>query len=105
MTFRFLAMFLCLVMGSASAQVAPPARDIAGYTGLFAAAARGDTAEIERLASEGANVNARDPYGRTPFSQWIAGPVNPARPHDAQQTGDCARPSDDEHRKNPGYQG
>jgi len=34
---------------------------------LFAAAARGDAAEISRLAASGADVNAREAYGRTPL--------------------------------------
>jgi ankyrin repeat protein len=34
---------------------------------LFAAAARGDAAEISRLAASGADVNARETYGRTPL--------------------------------------
>ena len=34
---------------------------------MFAAAARGDAAEIGRLAASGADVNAREAYGRTPL--------------------------------------
>src|SRR4051812_12020854 len=51
----------------ALAQVPPDAKEIASYTGLFAAAARGDAAEISRLAAGGADVNARESYGRTPL--------------------------------------
>src|SRR5690349_7418113 len=51
----------------ALAQVPPDAKEIAAYTGLFAAAARGDAAEISRLAAAGADVNARESYGRTPL--------------------------------------
>jgi ankyrin repeat protein len=50
-----------------AAQVAPSAQDISSYTGLHAAAHRGDAAEIRRLAQRGAEVNARDAYGRTPL--------------------------------------
>ncbi|HXV11614.1 MAG TPA: ankyrin repeat domain-containing protein [Burkholderiales bacterium] len=39
----------------------------AAYTGLFAAAARGDTAEIGSLIARGARVDERDDYGRTPL--------------------------------------
>jgi ankyrin repeat protein len=37
------------------------------YTGLHAAAAQGDVALIKQLLAAGANVNATDPYGRTPM--------------------------------------
>lgn len=52
---------------AASAQVPPSPAESAAYRGLFAAAARGDVAEIKRLAAAGANPNARDSYGRTPL--------------------------------------
>jgi len=62
-----MALLACAFAGAASAQVAPSATEIAAYTGLFAAAARGDAAEISRLAASGADVNAREAYGRTPL--------------------------------------
>jgi len=62
-----MALLACAFAGAASAQVAPSATEIAAYTGLFAAAARGDAAEIGRLAASGADVNAREAYGRTPL--------------------------------------
>ena len=62
-----MALLACAFAGAASAQVAPSATEIAAYTGLFAAAARGDAAEISRLAASGADVNAREGYGRTPL--------------------------------------
>ena len=66
--YRFVtALLACALAGTASAQVAPSATEIAAYTGLFAAAARGDAAEIGRLAASGADVNAREGYGRTPL--------------------------------------
>ena len=66
--YRFVtALLACALAGTASAQVAPSATEIAAYTGLFAAAARGDAAEIGRLAASGADVNAREAYGRTPL--------------------------------------
>lgn len=61
------ALLGCALMSEASAQVAPGRSEIAAYTGLFAAAARGDAAEINRLAVGGADVNARESYGRTPL--------------------------------------
>ena len=49
------------------AQVGPTPVEAAQYQGLHAAAWRGDVAKIERLAASGANLNARDPHGRTPL--------------------------------------
>jgi ankyrin repeat protein len=51
----------------AIAQVPPSAQDIARYTGLHAAAQRGDAAQIQALATAKADLNARDSYGRTPL--------------------------------------
>ena len=63
---------ICLLLAAtgslaASAQTPPSADTRAGYSGLFAAAARGDAAEIVRLAAAGADVKARDGNGRTPL--------------------------------------
>jgi ankyrin repeat protein len=58
------------VLGSAApsaAQVAPGAAEWAAYEGLHGAAARGDVAEIARLAAMGAALDARDGHGRTPL--------------------------------------
>ena len=41
--------------------------EIAAYRGLHAAAANGDTAEIERLVKAGARLEARDGHSRTPL--------------------------------------
>ena len=57
-------MFLGL---SAQAQIAPSATEIANYTGLHAAAQRGDVAQIQRLGMTAATLNATDSYGRTPL--------------------------------------
>ncbi|HSD54499.1 MAG TPA: ankyrin repeat domain-containing protein [Burkholderiales bacterium] len=51
----------------ANAQVPPSAADVARYTGLHAAAASGNLAEIERLVASGADREARDGNGRTPL--------------------------------------
>jgi len=51
----------------ACAQVAPSAEQSARYTGLHAAAQRGDTAAIARALADRADPNARDPQGRTPL--------------------------------------
>ena len=50
-----------------SAQIAPSASEAATYTGLHAAAQRGDVAQIQRLGTTAALVNATDNYGRTPL--------------------------------------
>lgn len=50
-----------------TAQVPPTPRERASYTGLFAAADRGDIAAIDRLAASGQTVDARDGHGRTPL--------------------------------------
>lgn len=51
----------------AQGQVPPSEAEAALYTGLHAAAQRGDVAAIRRLAAGGASVEARDAYGRTPL--------------------------------------
>jgi ankyrin repeat protein len=71
MTARGLGRAMALVLlaggaGMAAAQVPPSADERAGYTGLFAAAARGDAARITALAS-GQPPVARDARGRTPL--------------------------------------
>ncbi|MBX9588544.1 MAG: ankyrin repeat domain-containing protein [Hyphomonadaceae bacterium] len=50
-----------------SAQTPPTAEEIAAYTDLHAAAVGGSTAEIERLVQNGADINQRDGFGRTPL--------------------------------------
>jgi len=54
-------------MPAARAQVGPSAGEAAAYTGLHAAAWRGDTAAIEQLATNKAALEARDGNGRTPL--------------------------------------
>jgi ankyrin repeat protein len=53
-----------LPSGFSSAQTPPTASDVAGYTGLLAAVARGDAVEVKRLAG-GADLNMADSHGRT----------------------------------------
>jgi len=64
---RTLGALLFLTAGLVQAQVPPSAAEKAAYTGLFAAAARGDAQEIKRLAAKGDKPDARDGYGRTPL--------------------------------------
>ncbi len=52
--------------GPAQAQVAPSVAEAARYTGLHAAAHKGDLVQLEKLLASGASVNARDSFGRTP---------------------------------------
>ncbi|MFO1315703.1 MAG: ankyrin repeat domain-containing protein [Burkholderiales bacterium] len=64
---KIAALALLALATVAGAQVAPSASERSGYTGLFAAAARGDAAEIAKLVAAGADVKARDGRGRTPL--------------------------------------
>ena len=50
-----------------TAQTPPTPAEIEAYTGLHAAVVGGSTSEIERLAREGTNINARESFGRTPL--------------------------------------
>jgi ankyrin repeat protein len=52
--------------GSAHAQTAPSASEIASYIGLHLAAHEGDVDEINRLIAAGADLNIRDRSQRTP---------------------------------------
>ena len=63
------AAVLLLAACSVAAQVPPSAGERARYTGLHAAAARGDAAEIKRIlgGAQAVLVDARDGYGRTPL--------------------------------------
>ena len=66
----FCSNVLALLLAGATpgyAQVAPSMTEQAGYTGFFAAAARGDVAEIARLSAAGADLRARDGNARTPL--------------------------------------
>ena len=56
-----------LVTVPAGAQVGPSAAEAAAFTGLHAAAHRGDVAQIEKLVAAKADVNARASNGRTPL--------------------------------------
>lgn len=64
------ALLLALALafaGAAQAQVGPTPAEAAQYQGLHAAAHAGDAARIAKLAASGADLNARDGYGRTPL--------------------------------------
>jgi ankyrin repeat protein len=68
-TLRLCSLALSLTFGSvgAMAQVAPSAAEAGAYTGLHAAAHKGDVAKVQRLAASGAALNATDGHGRTPL--------------------------------------
>jgi ankyrin repeat protein len=53
--------------GPASAQVPPSPAEQSRYTGLLAAAARGDAARIRTLTASGADADIRDGHQRTPL--------------------------------------
>lgn len=65
--FPVAALALALLPGIAAAQVPPGAEEVARYRGLHAAAFSGDLAELDKLNKGKADLNARDPYGRTPL--------------------------------------
>ena len=58
---------LLLASPAAQAQIAPSPTEIAAYTGLHKAAAEGDIEAALKLIASGADLNARDSNGRTPF--------------------------------------
>src|SRR5687767_10357538 len=62
-------LFLLLLALSAGtqAQVPPSAAEKARYSGLLAAAASGDAAQVRTLAAKGEKPDVRDGYGRTPL--------------------------------------
>lgn len=63
---RHLVCAMAGLLGSAAwAQVAPSAEELARYTGLQAAAHRGDVLKVRRLMSSTPDLNARDSQGRT----------------------------------------
>jgi uncharacterized protein len=65
--FFILAWVALLLLMPTYAQVPPCQQEIARYTGLHAAAQRGDVPQIQNLAAAKADLNARDSYGRTPL--------------------------------------
>ena len=62
----FILYFSYCPMTPALAQVPPSASEIAGYDGLHAAAHENDTAAIEKVLADQANLEGRDRFGRTP---------------------------------------
>ena len=62
-----IVLWLALGAGTASAQVGPTPAELAVYTGLHAAAARGDVAGIEKRIAAGDSKEATDSRQRTPL--------------------------------------
>ena len=60
------ALLVCAAL-PIQAQVAPSAAEAAAYRGLHAAAHKGDLAALRQLIGAKADLDARDPYGRTPL--------------------------------------
>ena len=60
-------LLIASVVAIAWAQVPPSAAEQSRYTGMLAAAARGDAAEIRTLTASGASPDVRDGYQRTPL--------------------------------------
>ena len=65
--FRALLLIVLLAAWPASAQTPPSDAEYAAYSGLHAAAARGNVAEIRALLAQRENPNQRDAAGRTPL--------------------------------------
>jgi ankyrin repeat protein len=76
---RILVSLLFLALcAPVSAQIAPSAAELVAYTGLHAAAAKGDTAEIVNLLKSGTPVDAKDGSARTPLHVAIYRKQGPA---------------------------
>jgi uncharacterized protein len=65
LTAKALAVALVFVAHMAQAQVPPNATEVARYTGLHAAAHRGDLDAVKKLIATKPDLNARDGFGRT----------------------------------------
>ena len=55
------------LVSAVQAQVPPSANDSGRYTGLLAAAMRGDSAQIQQLVNTNVAIDIRDTHGRTPL--------------------------------------
>jgi hypothetical protein len=83
-----LLLALALFAAGAAAQVAPTASELAAYTGLHAAAARGEAAEIARLVKSGADLNERSKDDGETSQRADARSDGHEQQHDAT-TGQC----------------
>lgn len=74
----WLALILAALTAPAVAQTPPSPSEVAAYSDLHAAAAKGDTAGIARLLKSGAEIDARDNFARTPLHVAIYRSKGPA---------------------------
>ena len=66
-SFGLLLAYLLIAAGNSWAQTAPSRAEESVYSGLHAAASKGDAKRVYLLVAQGANVEVRDPAGRTPL--------------------------------------
>ena len=64
---KWLFFLLFALTAPAAAQIPPSAAELQAYTGLHAAAARGDVTAVEQAVKAGAPIESRDANGRTPL--------------------------------------
>ena len=62
-----LVLFILSWSSVATAQNPPSASEVSQYTGIMAAAAKGDVNELKDLIAKGGNPNISDNHGRTPL--------------------------------------
>jgi ankyrin repeat protein len=74
------ALAFASLAGVAYAQVPPSSAELAGYTGLLAAAGKGDAVQIRSIIAKGEKPDVRDGYRRTPLHVAAYG-----RHHDAMR--------------------
>ena len=67
MKIRLVTVLFLATMAPALAQNAPTPQEVRVYAGLHEAAAKGDTAEIEKLLADGEKPNIQDSKSRTPL--------------------------------------
>ena len=63
----WLLVLLFAISAGSHAQVPPSSAEKARYSGLFAAAASGDVAQVKAFLAKGDKADVRDSYGRTPL--------------------------------------
>ncbi|MDH3695135.1 MAG: ankyrin repeat domain-containing protein, partial [Gammaproteobacteria bacterium] len=66
---KFLLRFFLfsLLVGATFAQTPPSSSELDQYDGLFAAVAKGDIVQVEKLVADKVNLESRDSAGRTPL--------------------------------------
>ena len=80
--YAFAALVLALLAAlPASAQIAPTEAELRAYSGLHAAAIRGDVAEIEKRIASGESKEATDDRQRTPLHVAVYQKEPRCRPH------------------------